>query len=335
MSKILITGAGGFIGSHLVEHALSLGHEVWAGVRPSTSREFLTDERIHFIDLAYHDRELLRQQLLQHEQEHGGWEVIINNMGVTKTTNVNDFERVNCGHVQRLVEALRLTDTMPSQLIVMSSLSAWGPIHEREDRAITLSDTPHPDTAYGLSKLHVAQFLKAQSDVPYVIFYPTGVYGPRERDYYLMFKTVRSGFDFVPGLEPQHLTFIYVSDLVECIFRAIERKVTRREYIVAEPRSYTSSEFRRYIQHEFGQRVCIPVKVPLCLLKVVNYTAGWMAKRLGQASTLNADKYRIMRQRNWKADISAIREELDYIPPTSLEQGVRETMAWYREHGWL
>lgn len=332
---ILITGAGGFIGSHLVEKALAEGWDVWAGVRASTSRQYLQDPRLHFVDLPYSDNSALRAALLRHKKDYGAWDVVINNMGVTKTRRAADFERINCGYVKRLVEALRLTDMIPSQFVLMSSLSAWGPIHESDGLPIRLDDTPHPNTAYGLSKLHAAQFMKSQSDIPYLIFYPTGVYGPRERDYYLMFKTVRAGFDFVPGLRPQRITFIYVRDLVDCIFRAIGAGKTRREYIVAEGQSYTSSEFRRCIQTELHRRFCLPVKVPLWLLKAVNYTAGWLAGRTGRVSTLNADKYRIMAQRNWDADISAIREELGFEPAWSLREGVRETCAWYKANHWL
>lgn len=337
MKKILITGAGGFIGSYLVERALADGYDVWAGVRASTSREFLTDPRIHFIDLPFQDRDALRTTLIDHKRARGRWDVVINNLGLTKTPYFSEFDRINYGYVQRLVEALRLTDMMPDQFCLMSSLSAWGPIHEDDGRPISLDDEPAPDTAYGLSKLRVAQFLKApaQDDVPYLIFYPTGVYGPRERDYYLMFKTVGAGFDFVPGFRPQQITFVYVKDLVECVFRAIDRGLTRREYIVSEPRSYTSTQFRQYIQRELGGRFCLPIKVPLFLLKIVCYTAGWIAARRGKASTLNADKYHIMRQRNWKADISALRADLDYEPSTTLEEGVRETFRWYKENGWL
>jgi len=334
-NSILITGAGGFIGSFLVERALDEGYVVWAGVRKTTSRRWLTDGRIRFIELPYHDKSALRDTLEEHKKNYGAWDVIINNMGVTKSRNPKDFERVNCGYVRTFIETLRESGMIPRQFALMSSLSAFGPIHEEDGRPIAIGDTPRPNTAYGMSKLHVAQFMRQQKDIPYLIFYPTGVYGPRERDYYLMFKTVGAGVDFVPGLQPQRITFIYVRDLVEAIFRAIALKKSRREYIVAEGRSYSSSDFRRLIQQEFGKLCVIPIKVPLCLLKAVNYTAGWAAGLLGKSSTLNADKYRIMAQRNWECDITPLQEDLDFIPAWSLEKGVKETFRWYKKNRWL
>jgi nucleoside-diphosphate-sugar epimerase len=333
--QILIAGAGGFIGSHLVQYALDHGWAVWASVRSTTSREFLSDPRIHFIELPYSDPQELRSALLEHKTERGPWDVIINNMGVTKTNDVRDFERVNYGNVQRLVEALKLTEMLPSQFILMNSLSAWGPVHEKDNLPISLSDTPHPNTAYGLSKLHVASWMKQQDDVPWTIFYPTGVYGPREKDYYLMWKSVKAGFDFVPGFKTQHLSFVYVKDLVEAIFRSIDLGKVHREYIVAEPHTHTSSDFRRCIRQSLAKPRCLSLRVPLWLLKAVNYTAGWLAARAGHPSTLNADKYHLMAQHNWQADISVMQEELGYTPGTTLEEGVGLTTAWYKENNWI
>ena len=333
--QILIAGAGGFIGSHLVQYALDHGWAVWAGVRSSTSREFLSDPRIHFIELPYGDPQKLRSALLEHKTERGSWDVIINNMGVTKTNDARDFERINYGNVQRFVEALKLTEMLPSQFILMNSLSAWGPVHEKDKLPISLSDTPHPNTAYGLSKLHVASWMKQQDDVPWTIFYPTGVYGPREKDYYLMWKSIKAGIDFVPGFKAQHLSFVYVKDLVEAVFRSINRSKIHREYIVAEPHTHTSSDFRCCIRQSLSMPHCLSLRVPLWLLKAVSYTAGWLAARAGHQSTLNADKYHLIAQRNWQADISAMQEELDYTPATTLEEGVALTTAWYKENNWI
>lgn len=334
-NSILITGAGGFIGSFLVERALADGYEVWAGVRATTSRRWLASPLIHFIDLPFDRPAALAAALAKHRESYGPWTAIVHNLGVTKCRDAHDFERVNCGYVRHFVEALRAAGMMPRQFVLMSSLSAFGPVHEHDGRPLSVADEPHPNTAYGRSKLHAAQFVKGQADVPWLVFYPTGVYGPRERDYYLMFKTVRAGVDFVPGFAPQRITFIYVRDLVEAIFRSLAAGLTRREYIISEPRAYASTDFRRFIQRAMGRRFVLTVRVPLCLLKAVNYAAGWMAGLFGKASTLNADKYRIIAQRNWTCDITPLRDDLGFTPRWSLADGVGETYRWYKENGWL
>lgn len=335
--RILITGAGGFIGGFLVEEALRRGYETWAGVRASTSRAYLTDERIHFVDLAFADKAKLKSQLTESETFGGGrrWDIIVHNLGITKCRDSADFERINYGYVKNFSEALVETGTVPDQFILMSSLGAWGAGDERSYTPIRPDDESHPDTLYGRSKLKAERFLQSLPDFPYVFMRPTGVYGPRERDYYLMMKSIKAGFDFSVGYRRQLLTFIYVKDLVKAVFLAVDKGVKRRGYFLSDGGVYTSSQFRRYVARELHRRVVVPVRVPLFLLKAVCYAAGFLAGIFGTSSTLNRDKYRIMKQRNWVCDTTAAREELGFVPDYPLERGVAEAVAWYRREGWL
>ena len=137
-----------------------------------------------------------------------------------------------------------------------------------------------------------------------------------------MLKSIRSGIDFGAGYKKQQITFIYVKDLVEVIFRIINNGITRKEYIVSEDRAYTSSEFRRYIQNDIHKKIVIPITVPLFVLYIVSYIAEKIGHIIGKPSTLNLDKYKIMKQRNWKCDISGIRNDLDFTPVSSDRKGV-------------
>ena len=86
--KILITGAGGFIGGFIVEEALRRGYETWAAVRKTTNREFLQDSRIHFIELDFTDGNALKAALQQAIAESGGkWHYVVHNLGATKAAN--------------------------------------------------------------------------------------------------------------------------------------------------------------------------------------------------------------------------------------------------------
>ena len=151
--KILITGAGGFIGGFIVEEALSRGYETWAGVRKTTSREHLSDPAIRFIDFNYGNKKILTDQLLSHKGEYGAWDYIVYNLGVTKCKNPDDFDRINYGFVKNFTEALVETEMVPKQFIMTSSLGAWGVGDEKNFTPIRPTDTPHPNTRYGKSKL--------------------------------------------------------------------------------------------------------------------------------------------------------------------------------------
>ena len=164
---------------------------------------------------------------------------------------------------------------------------------------------------------------------------PTGVYGPREKDYYLMMKTIKFGFDFSVGYRKQLITFIYVRDLVKVIFLAIDKGVKQRGYFISDGGAYTSTQFRKYIASAMGKRFVIPIRLPLVFLKIVSYCAEFFASLTGSASTLNRDKYNIMKQRNWICDITPLQKELGFEPDYPLEKGVYETVNWYKKSGWL
>ena len=161
------------------------------------------------------------------------------------------------------------------------------------------------------------------------------MYGPREADYFLMAKSIRQHTDFSVGYKRQDLTFVYVKDIVQAIFLGIEKEVSRRAYFLSDGKVYKSRAFSDLIQKELGDPLVIHIKCPLIVLKVVSLLAEFIATRSGKSSTLNSDKYKIMKQRNWLCDITPAVKELGYAPEYDLEKGVKETIAWYKNEGWL
>lgn len=335
MKSILITGAGGFIGGFLVEEALKRGYDTWAAVRATTSREFLQDKRIHFIELDYEDQDKLEETLRDHMGEWGRWDYIVHNLGVTKSTNYLDFERVNYGYLRAFVDALQVTNMTPDVFLMMSSLSVMGPGDEKTYKPISATDVPLPNTYYGVSKLKAETYLQSIDGFPYTIFRCTGVYGPHERDYYLMIKSIKRGFDFSVGFSKQMLTFIYVKDLVTGVMDALDRGPLRKAYFISEDKAYTQQEFRKIVCEELGKKFVIPVTCPLWLVKIVCHVAEWVGKVTLKASTLNRDKFKILKQRNWQCDTSDARRDFNFNPKYPLREGIREAIAWYREAGWL
>lgn len=333
--KILITGASGFIGSFLVEEAIRHGFDVWAGIRKTSSKRYLQDSRIHFLEMDFSNQEKLAKQLMQHKEKYGKWDYIIHCAGVTKCKDKSDFEKGNYLATKYFVENLRNLEMMPLQFIYISSLSVYGPVHEMIYEPIKNADTPVPNTAYGLSKIKTERYLSNILEFPYVIFRPTGVYGPREKDYFLMAKSIKQHFDFAAGYKRQDLTFIYVKDLVKAIFLAIEHKITHKAYFVSDGFVYPSRAFSDYIQKELGNPFVFHLKCPLFILKSVSLLAEFVASCFGKSSTLNSDKYKIMKQRNWQCDITPLIDDLGFKPDYPLERGVKETIAWYKKEGWL
>lgn len=336
MSKrVLITGAGGFVGGFIVEESLKRGFEAWAAVRRSTSREFLQDDRINFIELDFNNPESLAQTLNDALPQGEKWDYIIYNLGATKCTNFADFNRINYDYLRSFTDALFETEKVPDKFLYMSSLSALGPGDEKDYTAFNSNSIPSPNTKYGASKLKAEMHLAMTPNLPYIVFRATGIYGPHEKDYFMMFKSIKSGFDFSVGMRKQLLSFIYVQDLVEAMFEAIDKAPTGKTYLIAEDRSYTQKEFRQISAAELGKKVVIPMSMPIWAVYLVSVIAEkWGVIRM-KPSTLNRDKFNIMKQRNWSVDISEARKDFGFAPKVDLKEGVKRSIRWYKENNWL
>lgn len=325
--SLLVVGAGGFIGGFIARKGLDRGMDVTVAVRATTSRRYLTDSRLKFIVLDYDDPTALTCEI----ERSPRWDYIIYNLGATKAVNYGDFRRVNFEYLRLFCDILKETNHVPDRLLFMSSLSALGAGDEKGYTPLSETTVPHPDTRYGQSKILAEQFLEHMAGIPYIIFRPTGVYGPHEKDYLMMVKCIDSHFDFGVGMKRQELTFIYVDDLVDAMFDALASGVENRKYIIAEPRSYTQKEFRKIVAEELGKKWVIPVRLPLWAAWVVSAIAGKVARWQMKASTLNLDKFRIMRQRNWRADITPAQREFGFAPKIDLREGIRRTVEAYRK----
>lgn len=333
--KILITGASGFIGSTVVDKALELGYETWAGIRKGSSRQYLQDDRIHFIDLPYADKELLKEQLRIFADRRGHFDYIVHVAGLTKARHTSDFDKVNYEYTQNFAEALMETDTVPKSFIFISSLSVMGPGDETGYTPMCADKIPSPTTVYGKSKLKAENRLKNIHRFPYLILRPTGVYGPRDKDYLILMKAVKNGLDVGAGYKKQLLSFIYVEDLASVIFSLIEKEIHRKEYFVADGDVYTDREFNAIVRDALHKKNVLRLKVPLFLVKPAAILNEKVAAILGKATTFNSDKYRIMKQRNWTCEIAPLQEDTGFQPKYKLKEGVEKTITWYRKEGWL
>ena len=327
---LLVVGAGGFIGGFIVAEGLRRGYDVWAGVRESTSRRYLADPRIHFVVFDYDDPVQVEDAVVDNAPGEHGWNEIIWNLGATKCANFSLFNLINFLYPRTFVEILRRNELIPDKFLFVSSLSALGKGDEKHYTPMDSRTIPNPDTRYGLSKIKAETYLETLPDFPWIIFRPTGVYGPHEKDYLMMIKSIDSHVDFGVGYKTQLLTFIYVDDLVGAMFDALASdKTVRHKYIISEDKAYTQKEFRKIVAEALGGKWVIPVKLPLWAAYVASVVCEkWGMLRM-KASTLNRDKFKIMKQRNWNCDISDARRDFGFTPNVDLREGIRRTVAEY------
>lgn len=346
---ILVTGASGFIGSYIVQEGLDKGFEVWAGVRGTSSRGYLQDERIRFAQLDLSNPTLLRQQLCQYKEQLGGkgWDYVVHAAGATKCLDEQDFYRTNTDGTRHLIDALQAEGMVPKRFVFVSSLSIFGAIREKAVRKpsadnpwiyspILLTDMPQPNTAYGRSKLQAEEYLQQQKDFPFTILRPTGVYGPREKDYFMMAKSIKQHIDFAVGFQPQEITFVYMMDVVQAVYKCMDAPAAvGKGYFLSDGEVYNSRRFSDLLQQYLGNPWVLHVKAPLWLLRIICWVSTRVSHITGKMNALNNDKYHILSQRNWQCNIEPAIQDFGYQPQWKLEQGVPATIKWYQDNGWI
>jgi nucleoside-diphosphate-sugar epimerase len=346
MKKVLITGASGFIGGWLVDEALKRGYEVYAGVRAGSSLKRLNDSRIQLVTLNYEDVDALSVQLSNLAPLDG----VIHNAGITKTVKVSDFYRINADYTSNLAKALLSSDCRTAKFLLMSSLSVYGPVREADGGMISENDTPHPNSHYGKSKLLAEQRLRALPTLEHIIMQPTGVYGPGEKDYRIQIDSIRRGLDLHVGLKPQQLSFIYVKDLVRAVFEALQSPLTGVSIIVADGKTYSADDFCMLVKSlfneqqqtlkvkprglgalwrlaaDFNRQHTLKVKLPLLLCRYVCLALTLLGRLRGKPLTLNNDKYKILKQRNWACNTDRLKQLLHFHPQFDLEKGLKDLL---------
>ena len=329
MPKLLITGASGFIGSFLVEEGLRRNFDVYAGIRSSSSKKYLQDEKIQFFNIDFEN-----QQKLIEDISAVSFDFIVHAAGTTAAKNQATYDKVNAGYTRTLLEAIRSSGKTPTKFIFLSSLASYGPADNLAEGIVSETAPPAPITQYGKSKLKAEEIFAEYPDIPSCILRPTAVFGPRDKDILQVFQMINKGFELYIGKKKQNLTFIFVKDLVEIIFRSLTPKQLKPAYFVSDGNYYSAEEFNALIKSKLGNRT-LSLRLPIPIVKIIALIMEGVSKLTGKYPALNRDKLNELKSINWVCDVQALFEDLSFTPSYTLDQAVEETVRWYKEHNWI
>jgi nucleoside-diphosphate-sugar epimerase len=332
MARILITGASGFIGGHLVERALLEGHEVTAAVRQGSNRARLNHPKVTQLDFPLGDVTLLATIL----RKAGRFDWVIHNAGITKAISRADYRDGNAENTRRLVQAFQQSGLLPDKFLFVSSLAALGAAPEGRTR-IFGDQEPHPLTPYGESKrLAESMLMSLPDEFPWVVVQPTAVYGPWERDILTFIQLVKKRLELRIGRRTQRLSFVHVEDLARAIYCILEAPgALHRNYIVSDGQGYVTEDLGAAVRAALDIKKTLTVSIPLGLVQQVCWVAEILSKLQDKPTALHRDKLPELAAENWHCDTTPLIDGLKFKPAFDLYSGMLHTVDWYKKQGWI
>ncbi len=328
--KALVTGATGFVGSHLVDALVARGDTVTALVRSPGKASHLNTLGVRQVRGDLHAVDALHEAV-------AGQEVVYHVAGLVAARDEAEFLRANRDGTATLLSAL--TSALPARgaadaprFVLVSSMAAAGPA--TVGRPLVGDEAPRPVTAYGRSKLAGEEVVR-RSKLPWTIIRPPMVYGARDTEVLKVFKLARTGLAPIFGDGSQQLSAVSGPDLAAALIAAGTAPATNGgTYYACHPEVFTSAEFVRAVGRAMGRSVRV-IPLPLALARAALTLTGVAARLAGRATILTPDKANEFFQPAWTGDPGPLSAATGWSAAQDLRIGLAAAAQWYREQHWL
>ncbi len=319
--RALVTGATGFIGSHLCEELIRRGFEVTYLSRDTSDRRWVKHPGLTCVRGDCTVKESLGVI-------PGDFDFIFHLAGLTKSCSPDDFFSVNARGTENFLITVAERNPSLKRFVYLSSLAAVGP--SKDGRPVREDVPPSPVSNYGISKLEGERAVAKYRDVlPVTILRPPAVYGPRDRDMLVMFRMIKKGFFF--DLGKCYYSLLYVDDLIDGILLSAQQSAAIGGiYFLCDGEIHPSEDIVQQISNVLQVRAR-RVRLPKRAFSVI----AAISERIEPTGIINRDRVRDFAHTHWICDGAKAREEIGFRPKITMEEGIRRTADWYREHKWL
>lgn len=325
--KALVTGATGFIGSHLAELLIHGGNAVRCLVRSTSNTRWLKNLPVEYVHGDLFDAQVLRDAV-------SGVDMIYHSAGLTKAKTTEEYIRANATGTRNLLEAAAAHNPGLRRFVHVSSQAAAGPSPTRTPIG---EETPaHPITSYGRSKWMAEQEChRLMGALPVTIVRPPAVYGPRDQDVFAFFQTMSRGLQPMVGVHDTYVSLIHVQDLVRGFVMAGESlRSVGQTYFITSKDVYNWKEIGEITRRIMGVRA-ISLRIPKAAVYGIAAVAEALASFSEKPALINREKARDMVQDYWTCDHRKALQDFGFQQELGLEEGIRDTVEWYRNQGWL
>lgn len=323
----VVSGATGFIGSHLVDYLLDKQHYVKCIVRNSSNLQWLKNKNVEICSVALDSVE----PLLPVVQDA---DYIFHIAGVIKALNYSGFYSGNVLTTQNILQAALKSNVLPNKIIVTSSIAAVG----GSNKNIPLNESApcRPVSLYGKSKLQQEDKCKEFFDrLPITIIRPPAVYGERDSEILLFFKCIQQGIAPSLGTKNKFLSMVYVKDLVKGIYEsAISNNTAGNAYFINNPEVYNWQQLIEIMAKILNKKT-VSITVPTIALKMLGKVGDVYAKFSKSTSMLNSDKINEILQDSWVFSSKKAFDDFGFIAQTPIEEGLTNTYNWYKQNSYL
>lgn len=327
---ILVTGATGFVGSHVVEHSLTTDAYVRAFVRPTSNASLLERWNVPIIRGDFDDTETLEKAvqdvtvIVHCAAKVGDW------------GRVAEYRRANVDGLERLVETAR-TNGVLKRFVHMSSLGVY-PARDHFGTDETISPSANGYDGYTLTKAQAEQMVNeaiTRHKFPAVILRPGFIYGPRDRTIFpKLLDSLHKGYFTYLGASDKLLNNTYVGNLVQAIFLAVERDdAIGKTFNIRDGRLVDRKEFITGVCEQIGFRVpkrTLPLEIARPLTRMMEGISRLIGKK--EAPLLSQARIKFLAL-NLDFSIEKARRELGYHPAADFREAIVPTMEWFREEG--
>jgi dihydroflavonol-4-reductase len=325
--RALVTGATGFIGSHLTELLLRKGYAVRCLVRKSSDLVWLKGLNVEFVYGDLFDTGALSSAV-------EGVDYIFHSAGVTKAKTPEGYFLGNSTGTRNLLGAAARTAPGIRRFVHISSQAAVGP--SPSAAPINEDAPPHPLTTYGRSKWEAErECLAMTASLPITIVRPPAVYGPRDKDIFEFFHTMWKGLQPMVGFHEKYVSLIHVGDLVRGFVMAAESaQSTGRTYFITSDRSFGWKEVGE-VTREVMARRAVRLRIPEAGIYAIAAVAELFSRLSPKPALINFEKARDMVQDYWTCSGERAKADFGFAPDIGLREGIADTVDWYKKHGWL
>lgn len=323
----VVTGANGFVGSHLVDYLLSKGWIVRCVVRKSSDLRWLKDKNVEIFDCGLFDKDGLRKTVKDANY-------IFHVAGVVKSKTKEGYFKGNVETTRNLLEVASENSSTIKRFLVVSSQTVTGP--STKDAPVNENSECKPITTYGKSKLAEESLaLSFKDKLPITICRAPAVYGERDTEIFIYFNTFNKGLTTTIGFNRKELSLIHAADLVEGFYlAAVSEKAIGQIYFIGSEKFYTWEEVNSITSRILNKKPII-IKVPHFLVYTIAVIAQFFSLYSKKPATLNIEKAKDITQQYWTCDTSKAIRELGYRQKISIEEGIKRTCDWYKEMKWF